>query len=59
MTAQLEKQKENVGQLDLEYVQLSVPKTLALLNKVSVSQLALLESGPLTQESTRQSFRRK
>ncbi|KNZ52410.1 uncharacterized protein VP01_358g5 [Puccinia sorghi] len=29
----LEKQKENVPTLDLEYVQLSVPKTLAMLNK--------------------------
>ncbi|POV98721.1 hypothetical protein PSHT_13894 [Puccinia striiformis] len=29
----LEKQKDNVPTLDLEYVQLSVPKTLAMLNK--------------------------
>lgn len=31
---QLEKQQDNVAALDLEYVKLSVPKTLALLNKV-------------------------
>lgn len=30
----LEKQKDNNVYLDLEYVQLNVPKVLALLNKV-------------------------
>lgn len=30
----LEKQKDNDATLDLEYVQLNVPKVLALFNKV-------------------------
>jgi Ras GTPase-activating-like protein IQGAP2/3 len=30
----LEKQKDNKHLLDLEYVQLNVPKVLALLNKI-------------------------